>query len=204
MRHASLRLRLLRRGAQDAAFNVISGHRPRLWADVDGRGVLALLRADGRQSCAAVLGGSVIWAATAAGCCAGCASGRSNCGRDGGGARVHFLQRAAAADRGRALRSLDEVDVRWPPTHRAARLRQSRPRHRGSQLTPPSSTGAWTGSPGTMSGGCYTGVCVVGLRQCTGVLLARLVSLRRRCAARSRPVWLLWPCRMERVCRIIR
>jgi hypothetical protein len=36
--HASLRLRLLRRGEQDAAFNVASRHRPQLWADVDGRG----------------------------------------------------------------------------------------------------------------------------------------------------------------------
>jgi hypothetical protein len=35
------RLRLLRRGAQDAAINVVSGHRPRMWADVDGRGGLA-------------------------------------------------------------------------------------------------------------------------------------------------------------------
>jgi hypothetical protein len=30
----------------------------------------------------------------------------------------------------------------------------------GSQLTLPSSTGAWTGSPGTLGGGCYMGMCV--------------------------------------------
>ncbi len=40
VRHASLRLRLLRRGVQDVAFNVVSGHRPQLWAGVDGRGGL--------------------------------------------------------------------------------------------------------------------------------------------------------------------
>ncbi len=57
------------------------------------------------------LGGSTIWAAAAGGCFAGCASGRSNLLRMTGGARVQPLQRAAAAGRGRGVRSLDQVDV---------------------------------------------------------------------------------------------
>jgi hypothetical protein len=144
-----------------------------------------LLRPDGHQSCVpglCDLGGSSHRQS---------AVHRGDPTADDGGARVRPLQRAAAAGRG------------------GGRVAQ-RPRQatdRGSQLTPPSSTLRClecTGSPGTLGGSCYTAVCIAGLRQCTGVLLARLVSasFRRRCAAQSRHVWLLWPCLMERVCRI--
>jgi hypothetical protein len=95
VRHASLHLRLLRYGAQDAAYNVISGHRPRLWANVDSRGGLTAVEArwasvtcsrwealrSGRQQPVAAAPAVHQGAPTA----------------DDGGARVHPLQRAAVA-----------------------------------------------------------------------------------------------------------
>ncbi len=110
--HASLRLHLLRRGEQDAAFNVGPGHRPRLWADVDGRGGLAAVEAwwasvmrsrwealrMGRQQ---QVSAAPVVHQGAPSVCVVC----------DGGARVHPLQRAAAAGRGGGVGSLDEVDV---------------------------------------------------------------------------------------------
>jgi hypothetical protein len=113
-----------------------------------------------------------------------------------GCARVHPLQCAAAAGRSGGVTGLDEVDVLLA----AAQSESPKPpwltgyatfKHRRlDRLTRHFQLG----------GGC-TGVFVAGLRQCTGVRLARLVSFRRQCAVQSRHVWLLWPCQMGRVCR---
>ncbi len=129
-----------------------------------------LLRPDRRQSCAAA------WRL----CDLGGSSHRRSAVHQGdptvgdGGARVHPLQRPAAAGRGGGARSLDEVDVLLAAAQ-TVRVTQATGAHR---LCCPQSQAPGQGHQALwVAAAACTGVCVAGLRQCTGVLLARLVSL---------------------------